>query len=66
MTDKFLAPDSTYDALHSCCQYDREAKEEVVMDAKRSHDHEPKTMVEVQVSNQLEAVYTNYFHLRMH
>jgi hypothetical protein len=36
------------------------------MDAKRSHDHEPKTMVEMQmVSNQLEAVYTNYFHLRM-
>jgi hypothetical protein len=64
-SDKFLAPDSTYDELHSCCQYDREAKEEVVMDAKESHDHEPKTMVEMQmVSNQLEAVYTNYFLLK--
>jgi hypothetical protein len=30
----------------------------------KSHDHEPKTMVEVQmVSNQL-AVYTNYFSLK--
>jgi len=64
-SDKFLAPDSTYDALHSCCQYDREAKEEVVTDAKESHDHEPKTMVEEQmISNQLEAVYTNYFLLK--
>lgn len=64
-SDKFLAPDSTYDALHSCCQYDREAKEEVVMDHKESHDHEPKTMVEMQVTgNQLEAVYTNYFLLK--
>jgi hypothetical protein len=37
------------------------------MDAKENHDHETKTMVEVQMtSNQLEAVYTNYFYLRMH
>lgn len=64
-SDKFLAPDSTYNALHSCCQYDREAREEVVMVAKESHDHEPKTMVEMQMtSNQLEAVYTNYFLLK--
>jgi hypothetical protein len=35
------------------------------MDAKENHDHEPKTMVEVQMtSNQLEAVYTNYFLLK--
>ncbi len=25
-SDKYLAPDATYDALHSCCQYDRDAK----------------------------------------
>jgi hypothetical protein len=25
-SDKFLAPDATYDALHECCQYERVAK----------------------------------------
>jgi copper chaperone CopZ len=25
-SDEFLAPDDVYDALHDCCQYDREAK----------------------------------------
>jgi hypothetical protein len=25
-SDKFLAPDATYDALHECCQYERVEK----------------------------------------
>ena len=64
-SDKFLAPKDTYEALHACCQYDREVKEETVMDHKESHDHEPKTtMVMKEAPNQLEAMYTNYFSLK--
>ena len=64
-SEKFLAPKDTYEALHACCQYDRDVKEEVVMDHNASHDHEPTTMVETQKeTNQFEAVYTNYFSLK--
>lgn len=28
-SEKFLAPDSAYNALHGCCQYDREVKTKV-------------------------------------
>jgi hypothetical protein len=64
-SDRFLAPKSTYESLHACCHYDREVKEEAVMDHKESHDHESTTMVETQTAtNQFEAVYTNYFLLK--
>jgi hypothetical protein len=63
-SEKFLAPKDTYEALHACCQYDRDVKEEAVMDHKESHDHEPTTMVMKEAPNQLEAVYTNYFSLK--
>lgn len=64
-SDKFLAPKDTYEALHACCQYDRDVKEEAVMDHKESHDHESTTMVVTQKEiNQFEAMYTNYFSLK--
>lgn len=64
-SDKFLAPKSTYESLHACCQYDREVKAEVVMDHKESHDAQPEKMAEMQTAtNQFEAVYTNYFSLK--
>lgn len=34
-SDKFLAPDAVYDKLHGCCQYDREAKTAVKVEAKK-------------------------------
>jgi hypothetical protein len=64
-SDKFLAPDSKYNSLHECCQYDREAKQEVTMNHKESEHVPSNTIVETQITgNQLEAVYTSYFSLK--
>jgi hypothetical protein len=64
-SEKFLAPDSKYNTLHACCQYDREVKEEVVIDTTENDDSQPTTSEEVQkTGNQLESVYTSYFTLK--
>ena len=75
--EKFLAPDKAYSNLPGCCQYDREAKVPVKVDAVSV---EPKmvmkdhtTMSEnkdtsnselAKQSNQLQAVFDNYFLLK--
>jgi copper chaperone CopZ len=69
-SDKFLAPDNAYSNLPGCCQYDREAKVAVKTESKTdivaeersnqaNHIEAPK--VEVQETNQLKAVFDNYF-----
>ena len=64
-SEKFLAPDSKYNTLHACCQYDRDVKEEVVVDTTENNDSAPTTSEEVQkTGNQLESVYTSYFALK--
>jgi copper chaperone CopZ len=64
-SEKFLAPDSKYNTLHACCQYDRDVKEEVVIDTTENNDSAPTTSEEVQkTGNQLESVYTSYFTLK--
>ena len=72
-SEKFLAPDAVYSKLPECCQYDREAKVAVKTDKK---DQEPKTEMAVmkmykdpslsikQETNQLKAVFDNYFLLK--
>lgn len=64
-SDKFLAPDSTYNTLHACCQYDREAKQEIQTVVEESNVLEAPKMVEIQkTGNPLEAVYASYFLLK--
>ena len=64
-SEKFLAPDSKYNTLHACCQYDRDVKVEVVIDTTENNDSAPTTSEEVQkTGNQLESVYTSYFALK--
>ncbi len=65
-SDKFLAPDNVYNNLPSCCQYKRVAKvpvkTEVVTEIHENHTEMPKT--EVQETNQLKAVFDNYFSVK--
>lgn len=62
-SEKFLAPADVYSKLPSCCQYDREAKAPVKVDAVSGatkmvmNDH--TTMSENE--NQLQSVFDNYF-----
>jgi len=70
-SEKFLAPDSVYDELHGCCQYDREAKTTTVADAKVAastmdhHANHSASSKEVAVENdQLKVVFDNYFSLK--
>ncbi|MDI1255058.1 MAG: DUF3347 domain-containing protein [Flavobacterium sp.] len=62
-SEKFLAPADVYSKLPSCCQYDREAKVPVKVDAVSGatkmvmNDH--TTMSENE--NQLQSVFDNYF-----
>lgn len=65
-SDKFLAPDDVYLKLPECCQYKREAKIAVktepkatVVDGHQNHTETPKA--EVQNSNELKAIFDNYF-----
>ncbi|SFF45508.1 DUF3347 domain-containing protein [Flavobacterium xueshanense] len=72
-SEKFLAPDAVYSKLAECCQYDRVAKVAVKKDRK---GQEPKTeMVGMKMSNdpslsikqetnQLKAIFDNYFLLK--
>lgn len=67
-SDKFLAPANAYSKLPGCCKYDREAKVPVKADAVLGdpkmvmNDH--ITMSENQETNQLKAVFDNYFLLK--
>ncbi|WP_114754346.1 DUF3347 domain-containing protein [Flavobacterium glaciei] len=72
-SDKFLAPDATYDALHGCCQYDREAKVAVSTEMKmetttENHanhaNHSDATVAKQQVDNKLKVVFDTYFLLK--
>ena len=67
-SDKFLAPDSKYNSLHECCQYDREAKVAVKTEPKSEMTgmdmSKHSTMSENQDVNQLNPVLDNYFLLK--
>jgi len=62
-SEKFLAPDNTYSKLPGCCQYDRLAKVAVKTEvvAEEHGNHENLSETEVQKTNQLKAVFDNYF-----
>lgn len=69
-SDKFLAPDDVYNNLHGCCQYERVAKvpvketpkEVVIAENQNNHDNHAETpKLETQKTNQLKAVFDNYF-----
>lgn len=67
-SEKFLAPDKVYSNLPGCCQYDREAKVPVTVDAVSGankmamNDH--TAMNDSQEKNQLQSVFDNYFLLK--
>lgn len=67
-SDKFLAPADVYSKLPGCCQYDREAKVPVKVDAVSGeskpaiNDH--MAMSENQNTNPLQSVFDNYFALK--
>jgi len=67
-SEKFLAPDKVYSNLQGCCQYDREAKVPVTVDAVSGankmamNDH--TAMNDSQEKNQLQSVFDNYFLLK--
>lgn len=76
-SEKFLAPDKAYSNLPGCCQYDREAKVPVKVDAVSGeskpamNDHtamndnqDPSTSELAKQSNQLQPVFDNYFSLK--
>ena len=70
---QFLAPDEVYNKLESCCKYNRDLKVAIKMPAKDTAmamaDHSNHTQTTtttiatppVQESNQLQAVFDNYF-----
>ena len=67
-SEKFLAPADAYSKLPGCCQYDRDAKVPVKVDAVSGeskmvmNDH--TTVSENQETNQLQTVFDNYFLLK--
>ncbi|SDX77796.1 Copper chaperone CopZ [Flavobacterium degerlachei] len=64
-SEKFLAPDTKYDKLHACCQYDRDAKELIKMAVNESTDMESNYSVAMQEqTNQLKLVFDDYFALK--
>lgn len=64
-SEKFLAPDSKYDTLHACCQYDRDAKEQSKMDVNISTDMESNESIAIQEqTNQLKLVFDDYFSVK--
>lgn len=73
-SDKFLAPDDIYDALHGCCQYEREAKVAVSTETKsetvaaENHaghaNHSDNAVAKQQVDSKLKAVFDTYFLLK--
>jgi copper chaperone CopZ len=72
-SDKFLAPDAVYLKLAGCCQYNREAKVPVKVDAISGADKSEHSEMNMsnhsittndQAINQLQAVFDNYFLLK--
>ncbi len=76
-SDKFLAPADVYSKLPGCCQYDREAKVPVKVDAvsgatkmvmndhtTMSENQDPSNSEQVKQNNQLQPVFDNYFSLK--
>jgi hypothetical protein len=72
-SEKFLAPDVVYSKLPECCQYNRQAKNLVKVDAisgadKSEHSEmdmsNHSTTTENQTVNQLKPVFDNYFLLK--
>lgn len=61
-SDKFLAPDDAYANLHECCQYDRVNKNAIVKPETAQNFQE--TTATKQESNQLQAIFDNYFFLK--
>lgn len=65
-SDKFLAPNESYSKLPGCCQYDREAKVPVKVDAisgadKPNHSEMDMTTTATTTENQLKPIFDNYF-----
>ncbi|MEC4005590.1 DUF3347 domain-containing protein [Flavobacterium sp. SUN052] len=74
-SDKFLAPDDAYSKLPGCCQYTRESKvavkTEKVAENNTNHDahnevpkvevQEPSASEQAMQTNQLKAIFDNYF-----
>jgi len=69
-SEKFLAPDTAYNSLAGCCQYEREAKVAVTTDAKtamenhENHAHAETPKTDQVAQNQLKPVFENYFSLK--
>lgn len=68
-SDKFLAPDAVYSKLAGCCQYNREAKVSVKVDAisgadKSEHSEMDMSNHSKTNDNQLKSVFDNYFLLK--
>lgn len=72
-SNKFLAPDTAYSKLAGCCQYNRDAKIPVKVDAISGADQSEhsemdmsnhSTTIENQSINQLKPVFDNYFLLK--
>lgn len=76
-SEKFLAPADAYSKLPGCCQYDREAKVPVKVDAvsgatkmvmndhtTMSENQDPSNSELTKQSNQLQSVFDNYFLLK--
>ena len=73
-SDKFLATDATYDALHGCCQYEREAKvavptemkmESVAAENHINHaNHSDTAATKQQIDTKLKVVFDAYFLLK--
>lgn len=69
-SDTFLAPNETYSALPSCCQYERAEKltakiDESNMDIETiDHSMHSNNMTEMQEVNPLSAVYDSYFEVK--
>lgn len=66
--DNFLAPDAAYSKLPACCQYNREAKVAVKTEPKTKMSgmtmDNNSSISENQETNQLQAVFDNYFLLK--
>lgn len=66
--DNFLAPDVAYSKLPACCQYNREAKVAVKTEPKTKMSgmtmDNNSSISENQETNQLQAVFDNYFLLK--
>ncbi len=70
-SEKFLAPDTAYESLAGCCQYEREAKVAMTGDGKtamenhENHANHAEIQKTDQVAeNQLKPVFENYFLLK--